>query len=154
MGLDLLFWARGRPDTSLYTIFIQIVATTAMKFSLAGVWLLIEGTSYSRAAFINFTQCSPHVYCIAGNFRGRKLSWIDKKWPYFMEKTFAGGSKTAKFVNVFTLKSFPLYNRSAATLPWTNAHLPLAIVAINWVPYSRKVSLVQIFIYLAKKPTE
>ena len=28
-----------------------------------------------------------------------------------MEKTFAGGSKTAKFVNVFSLKSFLLYGR-------------------------------------------
>ena len=27
----------------------------------------------------------------------------------FVEKTFTGGSKTAKFVNVFSLESFPLY---------------------------------------------
>ena len=29
--------------------------------------------------------------------------------PNFEEKTFAGGSKNTKFVNVFSLKSFPLY---------------------------------------------
>ena len=37
----------------LYTVFIRIVATATTNFSLAGVWLLIEGSSYSRAAFIN-----------------------------------------------------------------------------------------------------
>ena len=29
--------------------------------------------------------------------------------PNFKEKTFANGSKTAKFMNVFSLESFPLY---------------------------------------------
>ena len=29
--------------------------------------------------------------------------------PNFIEKTFTGGSKTAKFVRVFSLKSFLLY---------------------------------------------
>ena len=29
--------------------------------------------------------------------------------PNFVEKTFMGGSKTMKFVNVFSLESFPLY---------------------------------------------
>ena len=29
--------------------------------------------------------------------------------PNFEEKTFAGGSKITKFVNVFSLESFPLY---------------------------------------------
>ena len=29
--------------------------------------------------------------------------------PNFMEKTFTGGSKTAKYVNVFSLENFPLY---------------------------------------------
>ena len=29
--------------------------------------------------------------------------------PNFMEKTFASGSKTVKFVNFFILESFPLY---------------------------------------------
>ena len=37
-----------------YTVFIRIVATATINFSLAGVRLLIEGGSYSRAAFINF----------------------------------------------------------------------------------------------------
>ena len=62
------------------------------------------------------------IYCIVGNFWGRKLSPISKKWPFRGEifrgtlkliigghgtpqilwriKTFAGGSKTTKFVNV------------------------------------------------------
>ena len=34
--------------------------------------------------------------------------------PNFVEKTFTGGSKTAKVVNVFSLKSFPLYDICAA----------------------------------------
>ena len=36
------------------TVFIQILAAATINFSLTGVWLLIEGGSYSRAAFINF----------------------------------------------------------------------------------------------------
>ena len=36
------------------TIFIRIVAAATINFSLAGAQLLIEGGSYSRAAFINF----------------------------------------------------------------------------------------------------
>ena len=35
-----------------YTVFNQIVAAATINFSLAWVWLLIEGGSYSRAAFI------------------------------------------------------------------------------------------------------
>ena len=40
----------------MYTVFIRIVATATctITFSLAWVWLLIEGGSYSRAALINF----------------------------------------------------------------------------------------------------
>ena len=30
--------------------------------------------------------------------------------PNFVEKSFVGGSKTAKFVKVFSLESFPLYS--------------------------------------------
>ena len=41
------------------TIFIWIIATAAINFSLARVRLLIKGGSYSRAAFINFGQI-PH----------------------------------------------------------------------------------------------
>ena len=37
------------------TVFIRIVATATINFSLAKVWLLlIEGSSYSRTAFIYF----------------------------------------------------------------------------------------------------
>ena len=38
----------------LGTVFIRIVAAATINFSLAWVRLLIEGGSYSRAAFINF----------------------------------------------------------------------------------------------------
>ena len=37
-------------------------------------------------------------------------------WPNFVEKTFAGNSKTAKFVNVFSLESFPLYGMRLNTV--------------------------------------
>ena len=36
------------------TVLIQIVATAIINFSLARVRLLIEDSSYSRAAFIDF----------------------------------------------------------------------------------------------------
>ena len=38
----------------VYTVFIRIVAMATINFSPAWVRLLIEGGSYSRAAFINF----------------------------------------------------------------------------------------------------
>ena len=37
---------------ALVTVFIRIVAAATINFGLAGVRLLIEGGSYSRAAFI------------------------------------------------------------------------------------------------------
>ena len=37
---------------------------------------------------------------------------MDMAHPNFVEKTFIGGSKTAKFVNVFSLESFPLYGNN------------------------------------------
>ena len=69
------------------------------------------------------------VYHTAGNFRGRKLSRIGEKYnfrektlwiscfaipkdatcPNFAENTFTNSHKTAKFVKVFFLESFPLY---------------------------------------------
>ena len=36
----------------IHTVFIRIVAAATINFGLAGVRLLIEGGSYSRAAFI------------------------------------------------------------------------------------------------------
>ena len=73
----------------------------------------------------------------AGNFQGKKkkLSQIGEKYdfrgenfcgllayatpkdttpPNFTEKTFANSHKTAKFMKVFSLKSFPLYG----TIVW------------------------------------
>ena len=68
-------------------------------------------------------------YRIAGNFRGRKLLWIGKKYefhgknfhrllafavpkdtspPNFTEKTFTNSHKTAKLAKVFSLKTFLL----------------------------------------------
>ena len=38
----------------IHTVFIQIVAADTINFSLLGVRLLIEDSSYSRVAFINF----------------------------------------------------------------------------------------------------
>ena len=79
-------------------------------------------------------MCGTVTYRIAGNFRGRKLSQIGEKdnfWgekfhkllacatqkdttpPNFVEKTFTNSHKTAKFVKVFSLKSFPLYSMRA-----------------------------------------
>ena len=46
-------------------------------------------------------------YRIAGNFRGRKLSRIGRK-SEFRGENFRGSLKIAKFVNVFSLESFPL----------------------------------------------
>ena len=46
----------------------------------------------------------------------RKLSWNAKPiiggygTPKFRGENFAGGPKTAKFVNVFSLENFPLYS--------------------------------------------
>ena len=42
-----------------YTVFIRIVAMATINFSLAGVWLLVEGGSYSRTAFINSRAIPP-----------------------------------------------------------------------------------------------
>ena len=35
------------------TVFVRTLAMATINFNLAGVRLLIEGSSYSRAAFIN-----------------------------------------------------------------------------------------------------
>ena len=44
---------RTRPH-NINTIFIRTLAAATINFSLAGVRLLIEGGSYSMAAFSNF----------------------------------------------------------------------------------------------------
>ena len=41
-----------RVEHLINTVFIRIVAVATINFCLAGVQLLIEGSSYSRAAFI------------------------------------------------------------------------------------------------------
>ena len=47
---------RFQPGTAtyIYTIFIRMVATATINFSLAWVQLLSEGGSYWRVVFINF----------------------------------------------------------------------------------------------------
>ena len=57
MYVCMQLWARAH--SAMSTIFIQIVATATINFSLAEVWLLIEGGSYSRVAFINFGTIPP-----------------------------------------------------------------------------------------------
>ena len=75
-------------------------------------------------------------YCIAGNFRGRKLSQIDnfceenfcglarlcstkgRHSPNFAEKTFTNSHKTAKFTKIFSLESFPLYGNCSKRRIW------------------------------------
>ena len=75
-----------------------------------------------------FYLLKPMKYCIAVNFQGRKLSRIRRRWEFhrenfhrlletkhsgcgmpqnFVEKTFADGSRTSKFVKVFSLRKFP-----------------------------------------------
>ena len=81
--------------------------------------------------YIARTCASTDYYCISGNFQGRKLSWMGRKYnfcrenfrgmlagatakryhtPNFVEKTFAKSYKTFKFAKVFSLESFPLYD--------------------------------------------
>ena len=47
--------------------------------------------------------------------------------PNFVEKTFAGDSKTAKFVKVFSLESFPLYGTYKAIVHRKEAKLVILI---------------------------
>ena len=65
------------------------------------------------------------LYCIASGKLSREKTFTDRQevtiswrkayhrlvWahPNFVEKTFVGGSKTVKFVNVFSLECFVLY---------------------------------------------
>ena len=39
---------------NVYTVFIRIVAAATINFNLAWVWLLIEGGSCSKVAYIKF----------------------------------------------------------------------------------------------------
>ena len=89
--------------------------------------MYVECTYIERVCIAHACVC---VYRIAGNFRGRKLSWIRRSEnfaektstdclkqiiggcgtpPNFAEKTFADGSQTSKSMKVFSLESFPLY---------------------------------------------
>ena len=45
-------WEIGCHNNIITTIFIQIVAAATINFSLAWMWLLIEGGSSSRVAYI------------------------------------------------------------------------------------------------------
>ena len=65
------------------------------------------------------------TYCIAGKLSREKTfaDWQEGPFrrmlksimggygtPNFVEKNFVGGSKTVKFVKVFSLETFPLYS--------------------------------------------
>ena len=52
-GRELLYSIHGNMYMYMY-YFIRIVPAATINFSLAWVWLLIEGSSYLRAAFVNF----------------------------------------------------------------------------------------------------
>ena len=95
-----------------------------------------------------------HTYHIVGNLRGRKLLWIGEKCdfcrenfrgllacavpkdatpPNFMEKTFANSHKTAKFVKVFSLESFPLYNTHTHRQVQSRSPLRCPVTSYNYV---------------------
>ena len=51
-------YAQCHDNNNLFTVFIRIVAAATNNFSLAGVWLLIKGGSYSRAALLIWSDTS------------------------------------------------------------------------------------------------
>ena len=58
-----------------------------------------------------------------------RLVWAH---PSFVEKTFVGGSKTVKFVNVFSLESFVLYGISNIYFNCTCVYVIMQVVIILW----------------------
>ena len=102
-------------DRHTYTVFIRIVAAATINFSLAWVRLLIEGGSYSRAAFINFGPI-PHSVI--------RKNCSTEDW--FMKTSL-------RVIDVRSSKKLPCCNRtepklsSAFVLPQMSEHIPLAI---------------------------
>ena len=92
-------------------LFIRILAAATINFSLAGVWLLIEGGSYLREAIINFGAID--------------LGDIDTIDSFFMTD-----------FRIFVIDDRKLSSRtkprtfSAMFLPQTNDHSWLAIVVM------------------------
>ena len=77
-------------ETRLYnTVYIWIVVVATVNFSLAGVRLLIEGSSYSRVAFINLRAISPSAIHKKNNAKDRIMRtalqifvmWLNNKHP-------------------------------------------------------------------------
>ena len=106
MGVNMRFTCT-RLFHPWHTVFIRILAAATFDFCLAGVWLLIEGGSYLRAAFINFGAISPTDIDTVDSFSG----------PIFKiyNQEISSGTKPRTF--------------SATFLPRTNDRSWLAIVA-------------------------
>ena len=65
--------------------------------------------------------------------------------PNFMEKTFVGGSKTVKFVKVFSLESFLLYGIEHAV--WSGKLSPLL------VPEHTYMYNIHVYTYISRSRT-
>ena len=125
-----------QPCLSVYTeISPPVVSFPDQKFSMSVCPVASSKISARPGTNFNWSLIIKPIrlnYRIAGNFRGRKLSWIGEKYdfrgenfhgllacaapkdatpPNFTEKTFTNSHKTAKFAKVFSLESFPLYGK-------------------------------------------
>ena len=97
----------------------RLVANT-VGLVVCGQWAHFENPSD-----FELTACLGQTYRIAGNFQGRKLSWIGEKYnfrfcrllacatpkdttpPNFEEKSFANSHKTVNLLNFFLSRKFP-----------------------------------------------
>ena len=81
------------------------------------------------------------------------LNWLPK-WVWhvynFVEKTFANGCKIVKFVEVFSLKSFPLYS----TLSCTCMLYMWIIVTIIRVNIAKSNSYMYVHLWLSTKQSD
>ena len=98
---------KGPGENTAITVLIQIVVTATITFSLAGVRLLIEGSSYS----INFGMIPPGAIHKSSNVKSLIYECCTSNCQDMIEK--AAKQRTS----------------SATLLSWTNDHSPLVIVA-------------------------
>ena len=90
--------------------------------------IIIQSVSFQNHLYPSSIPCTN--YRIVGNFRKfvKNTIFTEKTFadcslllrqkshtPNFAEKTFTNSHKTAKFANVFSLKSFPLYSMIYST---------------------------------------
>ena len=77
----------------------------------------MSATTWCIIILLAQIRYSSLTYRMAGNFQLNQL-WVGI-WhtQNFVEKTFAGGSQTAKFMNVFTLEGIPLYGNFCGIVP-------------------------------------